>query len=38
MVLRGFGDGYYFFGAALFVFDTGFFRSRRVEESAALNG
>jgi hypothetical protein len=29
---------HYFFGAALFVFDTGFFRSRRVEESAALNG
>jgi hypothetical protein len=31
-------DGYYFFGAILFVFDTGFFRSRRVDESAALNG
>ena len=30
--------GYLFFGAAFVVFDTGFFRSRRVAESAALNG
>lgn len=36
--VSGIVDGYYFFGAALFVFDTGFLRSRRVEESAALNG